>query len=150
MRAVEDLPVRVLLTVGRDLDLDALPSAPDNVRVERWVPQQDVLGHAAAAVVHGGSGSTLGAIAAGVPLVVVPLFADQPQNAARVAEVGAGVAVVPDREEPEAALSPLREAILEVLRDESYRERAAALAAESRAQPVVDEVVPLAERLARR
>jgi UDP:flavonoid glycosyltransferase YjiC (YdhE family) len=150
MRAVEDLPVRVLLTVGRDLDLDALPSAPDNVRVERWVPQQDVLGHASAAVVHGGSGSTLGAIAAGVPLVVVPLFADQPQNAARVAEVGAGVAVVPDREAPEAALSPLREAIVELLRDESYRERAAALAAESRAQPVVDEVVPLAERLARR
>jgi UDP:flavonoid glycosyltransferase YjiC (YdhE family) len=60
------------------------------------------------------------------------------------------VAVVPDREAPEAALSPLREAILELLRDESYRERAAALAAESRAQPVVDEVVPLAERLARR
>jgi UDP:flavonoid glycosyltransferase YjiC (YdhE family) len=150
VRAVEDLPARVLLTVGRDLDLDALPSAPDNVRVERWVPQQDVLGHAAAAVVHGGSGSTLGAIAAGVPLVVVPLFADQPQNAARVAEVGVGVAVVPDRDAPEAALSPLREAILELLRDESYRERAAALAAESRAQPVVDEVVPLAERLARR
>ena len=150
MRAVEDLPVRVLLTVGRDLDLDALPSAPDNVRVERWVAQQDVLGHAAAAVVHGGSGSTLGAIAAGVPLVVVPLFADQPQNAARVAEAGAGVAVVPDREAPDAAMSPLREAIQEVLREESYRERATALAAESRAQPVVDEVVPLAERLARR
>jgi MGT family glycosyltransferase len=150
MRAVEDLPVRVLLTVGRDLDLDALPSAPDNVRVERWVPQQDVLGHAAAAVVHGGSGSTLGAIAAGVPLVVVPLFADQPQNAARVAEVGAGVAVVPDREAPEAALGPLREAILELLGDESYGERATALASESRAQPVVGDVVPLAERLARR
>ncbi|HET8821418.1 MAG TPA: glycosyltransferase [Thermoleophilaceae bacterium] len=150
MRAVEDLPVRVLLTVGRDLDLDALPSAPDNVRVERWVPQQAVLGHAAAAVVHGGSGSTLGAIAAGVPLVVVPLFADQPQNAARVADVGAGVAVVPDREAPEAAMSPLRDAILELLREESYRERAAALAAELRAQPVVDEAVPLAERLARR
>src|ERR687897_712442 len=147
MRAVAELPVRVLFTVGRELDLGALPAAPENVRVERWVPQQDVLGHAAAAVVHGGSGSTLGAIAAGVPLVVVPLFADQPQNAARVAEVGAGVAIVPDREAPEAALSPLREAILEVLRDESYGERAAALAAELRAQPVVDEVVPLAERL---
>ena len=91
--------MRVLLTVGRELDLDALPPAPENVRVERWVPQQDVLGHAAAAVVHGGSGSTLGAIAAGVPLVVVPLFADQPQNARRVAEVGAGLAVEPNRED---------------------------------------------------
>ena len=44
LSAVAELPVRVLLTVGRDLDLDALPAAPDNVRVERWVPQQDVLG----------------------------------------------------------------------------------------------------------
>ena len=99
LRAVAELPVRVLLTVGNDLDLDALPSVPDNVRVERWVPQQDVLGHAAMAVVHGGSGSTLGAIAAGVPLVVVPLFADQPENARRVAEVGAGLSVEPDRED---------------------------------------------------
>ena len=65
-------------------------AAPDNVRVEPWVPQQDVLAHAAAAVVHGGSGSTLGALAAGVPLVVVPLFADQPQNARRVRRGGCG------------------------------------------------------------
>jgi UDP:flavonoid glycosyltransferase YjiC (YdhE family) len=150
MRAVADLPVRVLLTVGKDLDLDALPPAPENVRVERWVPQQDVLGHAAAAVVHGGSGSTLGAIAAGLPLVVVPLFADQPQNAARVEEVGAGIAVVPDRADPEASLQPLHDAVAAVLAEPSYGERAAALAADSRAQPVVDEAVGLAERLGHR
>jgi UDP:flavonoid glycosyltransferase YjiC (YdhE family) len=150
MRAVAELPVRVLLTVGRDLDLDALPSAPDNVQVERWVPQQDVLGHTAAAVVHGGSGSTLGALAAGVPLVVVPLFADQPQNARRVAEVGAGLAVEPAREDPEATVAPLREAIERVLAEPAYRERARALAEELRREPSVDEAVPLLERLDRR
>ena len=75
LSAVAGLPVRVLLTVGRDLDLGALPDTPDNVHVEPWVPQQDVLAHASAAVVHGGSGSTLGALAFGVPLVVIPLFA---------------------------------------------------------------------------
>jgi UDP:flavonoid glycosyltransferase YjiC (YdhE family) len=149
LRAVAELPVRVLLTVGRDLDLDALPDPPDNVRVERWVPQQDVLGHAAAAVVHGGSGSTLGAIAAGVPLVVVPLFADQPQNARRVAEVGAGVAVEPNREDVDAAVVPLRDAIRTVLRDPSYGRRARALAEELHAQPAVDEAVPLFEGFAR-
>ena len=142
--------MRVLLTVGNDIDLDALPPAPDNMRVERWVPQQDVFGHAAAAVVHGGSGSTLGALAAGLPLVVVPLFADQPRNAARVEEVGAGIAVPPDRDDPEAAVRPLRDAVEAVLAEPSYRERAAVLATDSRAQPVVDEAVGLAERLARR
>jgi UDP:flavonoid glycosyltransferase YjiC (YdhE family) len=149
LRAVGDLPVRVLLTVGNDLDLDALPPAPDNVQIERWVPQQDVLGHAAMAVVHGGSGSTLGAIAAGVPLVIVPLFADQPENARRVAEVGAGLAVEPDREDPGATKGPLREAIAAVLADPSYRDSVRALAEELRAQPPVDDAVPLLERLAR-
>jgi UDP:flavonoid glycosyltransferase YjiC (YdhE family) len=150
LRAVAELPVRVLLTVGRELDLDALPAAPDNVRVERWVPQQDVLGHAAAAVVHGGSGSTLGAIAAGVPLVVVPLFADQPQNARRVAEVGAGIAVEPRRDALEANIRPLRDAIRSVLGEPSYRERVRGLANELRAEPAVDEAVPLLEPLDRR
>jgi UDP:flavonoid glycosyltransferase YjiC (YdhE family) len=143
LRAVAELPARVLLTVGRELHLEALPPAPDNVRIERWVPQQDVLGHASAAVVHGGSGSTLGAIAAGVPLVVVPLFADQPQNARRVAEVGAGLAVEPDRADVDASVGPLRDAVSTVLRDRSYGERAGALAAEMRAQPAIDDALPL-------
>jgi UDP:flavonoid glycosyltransferase YjiC (YdhE family) len=143
--AVAELPARVLLTVGRELDLNGLPAAPDNVRTERWVPQQDVLGHAAAAVVHGGSGSTLGALAAGLPLVVVPLFADQPQNARRVAEVGAGIAVAPERENPGATTAPLRAAIEAVLADPSYRQRAAALADELRGEPPVDDAVPMFE-----
>jgi len=149
LTAVAELPARVLLTVGRDLDLSALPDAPPNVRVEQWVPQQDVLAHATAAVVHGGSGSTLGALAAGVPLVVVPLFADQPQNARRVAEVGAGLAVEPSRENPMATIEPLRAALETVLTDPSYAERAGALADELRAEPPVDEAVPLLHRLDR-
>ena len=150
LQAVADLPVRVLLTVGRDLDLDALPPTPGNVRVERWVPQQDVLGHAAAAVVHGGSGSTLGAIAFGVPLVVVPLFADQPRNASRAAEVGAGLAVEPHPADPNATIAQLREAIQRVLAEPAYTERARSLADELRGEPPVDEAVPLLERLDRR
>ena len=146
LQAVSELPVRVLLTVGRDLDTGALPDPPENVRIERWVPQQDVLRHAAAAVVHGGSGSTLGAIAAGVPLVVVPLFADQPENARRVAEVGAGLSVEPDREDVPATIEPLRDALRAVLGEPSYRQRARALAEELRAEPPVDEAVPLLEQ----
>ena len=150
LSAVAGLPVRVLLTVGRDLDLGALPDTPGNVHVEPWVPQQDVLAHASAAVVHGGSGSTLGALAFGVPLVVIPLFADQPYNARRVHEVGAGIAVEPDREDIPATIAPLRAAIEAVLEEPSYRDSAEALAAEVRAEPPVDEAVPLSERLRRR
>jgi MGT family glycosyltransferase len=145
LAAVAELPARVLLTVGRELDTGKLPPAPDNVRIESWVPQQDVLAHATAAVVHGGSGSTLGAIAAGLPLVVLPLFADQPFNARRVAETGAGIAVLPDRENPPKTLAELRGAIETVLAEPSYGERARALAAELEAEPPVDEAVRLFE-----
>jgi UDP:flavonoid glycosyltransferase YjiC (YdhE family) len=42
---------------------------------------------------HGGSGTAVGALAAGVPVVVVPLFADQFENGRRIADGGAGLVV---------------------------------------------------------
>jgi hypothetical protein len=131
--AAGELPARVLLTVGNETDLAALPPAAPNVRVERWVPQRDVLAEATVVVGHGGSGTTLGALAAGLPQVVVPLFADQPENARRVAGVGAGVVAQP---EPGA----LRDAVTDVLGDPSYAGRARAIADEIAALPPTDAV----------
>lgn len=125
IEALAGLPVSCLLTVGRDVDLDALAPAPPNVRLERWVPQEEVLAHAAAVVCHGGAGTTLGALAAGRPLVVVPLFADQPFNAARVAATGAGLAVAP---EPAA----VRDALTRLLADERFGLAAERVATEMR------------------
>jgi UDP:flavonoid glycosyltransferase YjiC (YdhE family) len=134
IQAVAELPVRVLLTVGHGADLSAFADAPANVHVEAWVPQADVLARAAAVVCHGGSGSTLGALAAGLPLVVVPLFADQPANTRRVEAIGAGLAIEPD---PEA----IRTAVRRVLEEEIFAARAREVAAELRAQPPVDDAV---------
>ena len=47
LRAVADLPVRVLLPSATTSTSTPCRAAPDNVRIERWVPQQDVLRHAA-------------------------------------------------------------------------------------------------------
>ena len=91
--ALADLPVRVLMTIGEHGDPAELGPLPANAAVEQWVPQADVVPHAAAVVCHGGYGTTIGALTAGVPLVVAPLFADQGRNAARVAAVGAGLAL---------------------------------------------------------
>jgi len=57
-----------------------LGSVAANTHIERWVPEADVLTHAAVVVCHGGSGTTYGALASGVPLVCCPLFADQHRN----------------------------------------------------------------------
>jgi len=89
--ALGALDVRVLMTLGIEVDPAELGVLPHNVHVERWVPQAHVMPEAAAMVGHGGSGSTLAAMAAGVPLAVVPLFADQAQNARRIASLGAGL-----------------------------------------------------------
>jgi hypothetical protein len=97
LQAVDGLPVRVLLTVGAAVDPASLGPVPANTHVERWVPQPDALAAADLVVCHGGSGTVLGTLGAGVPLVVCPLFADQRANAALVVDAGAGVAVAPSR-----------------------------------------------------
>ena len=91
--AVADLPARVLMTVGRAVDPAALVLVPSNTHVERWVSQGDVFREARLVVCHGGSGTTFGALAAGLPIVICPLFADQTANARLVQKAGAGLAV---------------------------------------------------------
>lgn len=93
LAAVAGLPARVLLTTGRDFDVTSLGDVPDNVHVEPWADHATVLPAADVVLHHGGSGSTLDCLAAGVPQVVLPLFADQPDNAAMVADAGLGVSL---------------------------------------------------------
>jgi UDP:flavonoid glycosyltransferase YjiC (YdhE family) len=141
VEAVADLPVRVLVTVGDSGDPDAW-TVPANVRVTKWVPQQDVLAEAAATVCHGGTGTVLGGLAAGVPMVVVPQFADQPDNAARVAALGAGLTVGSGEAAP-ATTEEVRAAVTRVLGEPSFAAAAGALAAEIAALAEVDEAVGL-------
>jgi UDP:flavonoid glycosyltransferase YjiC (YdhE family) len=146
--AVAGLHARVLLTVGRDVDINTLGRVPENTHVEAWVPQADVLADATLVVAHGGSGTTFGTLAAGVPLVIVPLFADQLVNAARTAGAGAAVAVEPDRyvERGMGTLGPqhaprLRAAIETILADRSYARAATRIADEMTALPSIDDVL---------
>jgi UDP:flavonoid glycosyltransferase YjiC (YdhE family) len=61
------------------------------------VPHEWLFARAAAAVHHGGAGTTGAALRAGVPSVVVPYFFDQPLWAKRIARLGAGAAPLPRR-----------------------------------------------------
>jgi UDP:flavonoid glycosyltransferase YjiC (YdhE family) len=109
-----------------------------------------VLAHARVVVCHGGSGTTLGALAAGVPLVVTPLFADQPQNGRRVAAVGAGLVVEPhDEGAIRSAVNPaaLHDAIAIVLADETFQHAASRIAAEIRELPPVDEALSVIDTM---
>ncbi len=148
LAAVADLPARVLLTVGRATDSARLGPIPANVRVEGWVAQAEVLPHAALVVCHGGSGTTFGALAAGVPLVVCPLFADQAANARLIETAGAGVVTRSDapasgglRALGPADVAPLRAAIEHALGEPDYRRAAERIAGEMAAMPTIDDVL---------
>jgi UDP:flavonoid glycosyltransferase YjiC (YdhE family) len=98
--------------------------------------------HAAAMICHGGSGTVTAAMAAGVPAVVVPLFADQPYNAGRLTELGAGITLEPDE------MARLPDAVRALLADPSYREAASRIAEDARRLPPVDTATAILRALA--
>jgi UDP:flavonoid glycosyltransferase YjiC (YdhE family) len=130
LEALSLLPVRVLVTVGRDRDPAELGPVAPNVHVARWVPQADVMPHADVLVCHGGSGTVRSALCSGVPTVVIPLFADQPYNGRRVEELGAGIAL--------EGVKGLGDAVRRLLGDRSYRDAAQRIADAAAALPSVD------------
>jgi MGT family glycosyltransferase len=85
-----------VLAIGERLDPAAFRPHPAHVEIHQVVAQPDVLAHARAMVCHAGLNSVMEALYHGVPLVVVPRTLEQESNAARVVELGLGVALPPD------------------------------------------------------
>lgn len=135
--AIAGLPVRLLVTVGPDGDPRALGDLPGNVQVERWVDQEAVLARCAVVVSHAGSGTFLGALAAGRPQLCLPMAADQFRNAAGGARSGAALVLTPDQ----VSTTSVAEAVTRLLADEEFGRRARAVASEIAAMPSPAEVV---------
>lgn len=147
LEMLADQPIRVFLTTGHGLDPTELGSVPDNARVERWWAQADVMRHAGVAVGHGGFGTTMTAIAAGVPQVIMPLFSlDQRLNAERVEAVGAGIALRRGAED----VGQIPQAVRTLLEGTSHREAAQEVATHIAHLPTVAQVVPVLEEIASR
>ena len=136
--------VDVVVTVGPTNDPSIVGPQPPNVRVERFVDQNLLLPHCTVAVTHGGAGSTLGALAHGVPLLVMPQGADQFYNAERVATAGAGLVIPP----AEMSVDGVRAAIRALLTQRAYREAARRIEDEFAQMLPPSDVRPVLERLA--
>lgn len=100
------------------------------------------MSRAAAMVCHGGAGSVVTGLAGGVPMVVLPLCNDQPDNARRVTVLGAGIAL-----DSPAAIHQLPAAVRTLLEDGSYRSAAGRVAAEIDTLPPIDDAVTALTRL---
>jgi UDP:flavonoid glycosyltransferase YjiC (YdhE family) len=142
--AIEDLPISIAVTTGPGVDPAILGVRPDNVAVAEFVPQALILPYASAVVSHTGSGTMLGALAAGLPQVCLPRGADQFANADRVKAVGAGLRLLPE----ELTRDGLRRALQAVLYDDPYAQSARALQAQIAAMPSPAEVLAELEALA--
>jgi UDP:flavonoid glycosyltransferase YjiC (YdhE family) len=141
---LRDLSANVVVTVGRDLDPAEFGAQPANVRVERFVPQAELLGRVTAVISHGGAGTVLGAAAHGRPQIVVPLYADQWENSIAVRDAGCGVLIGPDRHSVEDFEGSLRT----LLHGTSHAAAAARVAAEIADMPTSRDLIPEIEALA--
>jgi MGT family glycosyltransferase len=145
LAALEGHDIDIVVTVGRDGDPGALGPQPQNVHIERFVPQGAVLPHCKAAITNGGAGSMLGALTVGVPLLMIPALApSQPRNAQAVADAGAGRQL----NRADVTVERLRTEVSALLDEPGYRRAASMIADEIKAMPSANDIVPLIERLA--
>jgi UDP:flavonoid glycosyltransferase YjiC (YdhE family) len=139
LEALADLPVTVLVTLGRDRSADELGTVPGNAVVAGFLPQETLLPHCAAVVHHGGAGTALGVLAHGLPSVVLPRGADNFALAGRMAAAGAARVLAPE----ELGADAVREAVRAVLHDPGTRGAAQRVAREIAAMPGPEHVARL-------
>lgn len=132
-----------LSTGGAALDLE---TPPENFMVRQFVPQLAILERASAFVTHGGMNSVNEGLYFGVPLVVVPQRGDQHLVAARVSELGAGLAMPPANVDA----AHLRTAVQRVITNPAFREKAQTLGASIRAAGGYRRAADMVQEFARR
>jgi hypothetical protein len=143
--ALRDEPINLILTVGPNADPAEFGEQPSHVRVEQYVPQSVLMPSCDLVVCHGGFGTMVTALDAGLPLVIIPIAADQPDNARRCADLDVAEVISPEQRTPEV----IQTAVRAVLGEPRYRRSAERLRAEMRAAPDLADAVELLDQLAR-
>lgn len=131
----------LLVTLGLAARAEDFGAAGEDVTFTGFAPLAELLHDVDLVVTHGGAGTTLGALARGLPLVVVPQGADQFLQAAVVDASGAGIAVQPGPDMPQA----VAKAVGTLRTDTAYAHAARAVAQQIQTMPTPAEV---AEQLA--
>lgn len=129
--ALADEPVNVIVTTGRDRDPASLGELPPNTRAERFINYGALLPRCDVVVCHAGFNTTMSALAHDLPIVAIPLSADQPLHAERCRQLGVGTVIPRVELTPEAIQANVRN----VLADPTFRHRAASAGAEIRSMP---------------
>jgi MGT family glycosyltransferase len=134
LAALGQVDADVLFIIG-SLDPAMLGPIPPNVKVERYMPNEVAMA-CDAVVTHAGCGTTVAALSRGLPMVAVPLFGDQPHNAQKIAESGAGISL-----EVPHGIGDLPAAVAAVLDDPAYAAAARRIAADLAKLPSAADVL---------
>jgi MGT family glycosyltransferase len=138
-----DEPVNLVLTIGRDRDPAEFGPQPETVHIERYVPQSLLLPHCDLVITHAGFSTAMAALSCGLPMVAIPIDADQPLNAQRCAALGVAEVIQSGQRTPET----IRDSVRTVLRNPSYRSNAEQLRHEMSVLPGPEHAVALLQRL---
>lgn len=118
---------------------------PSNVRHFSFAPFRQLLPHCAALVHHGGIGTTAAALQSACPQLILPLARDQPDNAARVAKMGAGLTLSPRRR----TAAHIASALAQLLAPE-FSARCKAIATQTSSENGLERAADWVEELAKR
>lgn len=144
LAGLRELPIEVVATTGGVVTPAELGEQPANVHLDQFLPLGSVLPRCDAVVSHAGSGTLIGALAYGLPSVLLPLGADQPLNADRCTDLGLGRTLDASCSTSEKIARTVRD----VLRDPDHRAAATRIRNEIAALPRTDHAADLLERLA--
>ena len=131
--------VDAIITAGHNVQTDELPIPAPGVRIESFVAQRSVLPRCRAVICHGGSGTVVDALSLGIPVIVLPMGADQGDNADRCEALGTGITLDPVTATP----TELADATGVVLRNADFFDAAGALAAQAHTQSHFGEIPEL-------
>jgi UDP:flavonoid glycosyltransferase YjiC (YdhE family) len=139
--ALAGLPVEALVTTGPAVDPSRLSTA-GNTRAVVFLPHDVVLPTADLLITHAGHGTVMAGTRHGVPMLCVPMGRDQPMLAARVEELGLGVALPLD-----TTTEALAAAIRRTLEDPALSERTHRFATVLTGHPGLDDAIGIVEGL---
>ncbi|XP_018325090.1 UDP-glucuronosyltransferase 1-8 isoform X3 [Agrilus planipennis] len=128
LRVFKRLPQRVLWKWESDM-----PGKPDNIMIQRWMPQYDILCHpnVKAFISHGGMLGTTETVQCGVPALVMPQFGDQFTNAKALEASGGGLIFDFWRDDEETLYNKLKQ-----LLEPSFQQKAKQLSARFKDRPL--------------
>jgi UDP:flavonoid glycosyltransferase YjiC (YdhE family) len=155
MDGLRDENINLIITVGRNQNITQFGTLPDNVYITHYIPYNILLPHCQLVMMHGGTSTTLASLAHGLPVIVIPLSADQPFHAMRCAALKAGRVLKYDHqfddllgsEHAPFTADSVRQTVRDVLGNPDYRQNAQHLKDAISQQPTPDLAVDLLQKI---